>query len=34
VTVFPFTVAGPDTTLKVTGKFDEAVALIVNGALP
>ena len=34
VTVLPLIVAGPEKTLKLTGKPDEAVALTLNGGSP
>ena len=34
VRVLPKTVAGPETTLKLTGSPDEALAVKVNGASP
>ncbi len=34
VTVLPLMLAGPETMLKLTGKFDEAVALTLKGASP
>ena len=34
VSVLPETVAGPETTLKLTGSPEEAMALKVNGASP